>query len=99
MKTKKSLLVKLIKREEEYLDSCEVGTEEYNESLERLTKLQEQLDAQKDQKSKIVVEGVKVAGGIVLPVIGWVVITAFEREDTLTTSLKKTVDCFLPRKL
>lgn len=99
MKTKKSLLVKLIKREEEHFDSCEVGTEEYNESLERLTKLQEQLDAQKDQKSKLVVEGVKVAGGIVLPVIGWVVITAFEREDTLTTSLKKTVDCFLPRKL
>lgn len=99
MKTKKSLLVKLIEREEEHCDSCEVGSEEYNESLARLAKLQEQLDAQKDQKGKLVVEGVKVAGGIVLPVIGWVVITAFEREDTLTTSLKKTVDCFLPKRL
>lgn len=99
VKTKKSLLVKLIEREEAYLDSCTVGSDEYNESLERLTKLKEQLDAQIDQKGRLVLEGVKVAGGIVLPVIGWVVITAFEREDTLTTSLKKTVDCFLPRRL
>lgn len=99
MKNKKSLLVKLIEREEEHFDSCDVGSEEYNASLARLTKLREQLDAQKDQKGKLVLEGVKVAGGIVLPVIGWVVITAFEREDTLTSSLKKTVDCFLPRRL
>ena len=99
MKNKKALLVKLIEREEEYCDSCEIGSEEYVKSLERLTKLREQLDAQRDQKGRLVVEGVKVAGGIVLPVIGWVVITAFEREDTLTTSLKKTVDCFLPKRL
>ena len=58
MKNKKSLLMKLIEREEEHCDSCEIGSEEYVKSLERLTKLKEQLDAQRDQKGRLVVEGV-----------------------------------------
>lgn len=96
---KNEMLQELIQREREYCEKCEIGTKEYVESLERLMKLEEQFEAQKDQKSKTVIEGIKVGSGIALPIFGWVVITAFEKGDTITSALKKTVDCFIPRRL
>lgn len=99
MKKKLTLLDELIKREREYCEKCEVGSDEYNKSMDRLAKLEEQRHAQKEGTGKLVVEGVKVVSGVVLPVFGWVVITAFEKDDTLTSALKKTIDCFIPRKL
>lgn len=99
MKKKKVLLEELIERERKYCDQCEDGSDEYVKSTDRLVKLQEQLNAQKEGTGKLVVEGIKVVSGVVLPVFGWVVITAFEKEDTLTSALKKTIDCFIPRRL
>lgn len=96
---KESMLQKMIEREREYCETCDVGTKEYVESLERLMKLEEQLGTHKDQKSKLIVESVKVASGIALPVFGWVVITAFEKGDTITSALKRTIDCFIPRRM
>lgn len=99
MKKKLTLLDELIQRERKYCDECAVGSDEYNKSMDRLAKLEEQRHAQKEGTGKLVVEGVKVVSGVVLPVFGWVVITAFEKEDTLTSALKKTIDCFIPRRL
>lgn len=96
---KDEMLQELIRREREFCENCEIGSKEYVESLERLMKLEEQLTSEKDQKGKLIVEGIKVGSGIVLPVFGWVVITAFEKGDTITSALKKTVDCFIPRRL
>jgi len=95
---KKKRLLEMIEREREYYNSCPVGTEEYNASQERLKGLEKQLAELGDQASRTVIEGVKVAGGIALPIFGWVVITAFEKNDSLSTSLKKTIDCFIPSK-
>lgn len=95
---KKKRLLKMIEREREFYDQCTVGTEEYNASQERLKGLEKQLAELGDQTSRTVIEGVKVAGSIALPVFGWVVITAFEKNDSFSTSLKKTIDCFIPSK-
>lgn len=99
MEKKKSVLLELIERERKYCESCEIGSKEYVDSCERLMKLEEQLEAQKDRKSRTRIEWTKVSSGIALPVFGWVVITAFEKDDTITTALKKTIDCFIPRRV
>ena len=98
MKKDKSVVLKLIEREREYCDTLTVGSDEYVESCKRLMELEKQLENLKDQKNRTVIEGVKVAGGIVLPVFGWIVITAFEKDDSITSSLKRTIDCFIPRR-
>ena len=95
---KRNLVLEQIEREKEYCDKCEIGSPEYVSSLERLMKLEEQLEAQKEGKGKMILEGIKVGSGIVLPIFGWVVITAFEKEDSITTALRKTIDCFIPRR-
>lgn len=95
---KKKRLLEMIKREREYYDSQPVGSDEYNKSQERLKGLEKQLAELDDQTGRSVIEGIRVAGGIVLPVFGWVVITAFEKNDSFSTSLKKTIDCFIPSK-
>lgn len=89
----------LIKKEREYFDTQDVGSDEYVKSQKRLMELEKQLAERTDGVGKTVIEGVKVASGVVLPIFGWVVITAFEKNDSLTTSLKKTIDCFLPKRL
>ena len=95
---KKITLLKEIDREREFCENCEIGSPEYVSSLERLMKLEEQLETQKDHKGKLIIEGIKVGSGIVLPIFGWVVITAFEKDDSITTALRKTIDCFIPRR-
>ena len=89
----------MIERELEYYEKCAVGSEEYNTSQERLKGLEKQLAELDDQTGRTVIEGVKVGGGIALPIFGWIVITAFEKNDSLSSSLKKTIDCFIPKRL
>ena len=98
MNKKQTVLLELIEREREFCEKQTVGSDEYVASSERLMKLEEQLEAQKTQKGRTIIEAIKVGGGIVLPVFGWVVITAFEKDDSITTSLRKTIDCFIPRR-
>ena len=94
----KKRLNELVKIERDHFDTLTVGSPEYAESQERLMNLEKQITAFDEGVGKTVIEGVKVVGGIVLPVFGWVVVTAFEKNDSLTSSLKKTVDCFLPKR-
>ena len=101
----KTLLREQIERESEHLSKLEVGTEEYCKSQDRLNILEDKMtdlvkfdDTKKDRTIKNVIEGVKTAGGIVLPVIGLVAITAFEKNDSFTTSLRGFVNCFIPKK-
>lgn len=57
-------------------------------------------DTKKDRIVKNTLEGVKIVGtGIIMPCIGYVVVTAFEKDDSFTSSLKRIVDCFIPKKL
>lgn len=57
-------------------------------------------DAKHDRKVKNTLEGVRVVGcGIVLPLVGYVVVTAFEKDDSFTSALKGVVNCFIPKKM
>ena len=94
----KKVLNELIDVEREYFRTLQVGTPEYAESQERLMDLENQAFEHKESVGKTVLEGAKVATGVLLPVFGWVVITAFEKNDSITSSLKKTIDCFLPKR-
>ena len=62
-------------------------------------KTQELAERKKDQRTKNIIEGVKVGSGIVLPLIGYVVVVAFEKDDSFTSALKGVVNCFIPKKL
>lgn len=94
----KKRLMELIKIEREHFDTLTVGSPEYAEAQERLMNLEKQVSACDESVGKTVLEGVKVAGGIALPIFGWVVVTAFEKNDSFSSSLKKTIDCFLPKR-
>lgn len=60
----------------------------------------EMAETKKDRIVKNTLEGIKIiGGGIIMPCIGYVVVTAFEKDDSFTTSLKKVVDCFIPKKM
>ena len=60
----------------------------------------EMAENKKDRRVKNTLEGVKIiGGGIIMPCIGYVVVTAFEKDDSFTSALKKVVDCFIPKKL
>lgn len=100
----RALLEEQIEREREYLSHCLPGSDEYDASTKRLNILEDKLaDLEKhesDKKSKLVgniLEGVKVAGGIALPIIGFVVVTAFEKDDSFSSSLKGVINCFIPK--
>lgn len=73
------------------LEKAEAENERRNRELK---------DAKKDRIVKNTLEGVKIVGtGIIMPCIGYVVVTAFEKDDSFTSSLKRVVDCFIPKKL
>lgn len=60
----------------------------------------EMAENKKDRRVKNTLEGVKIiGGGIIMPCIGYVVVTAFEKDDSFTSALKKVVDCFIPKKM
>ena len=61
-------------------------------------KNRELADTKKDRRAKNTIEVLKFVGtGIVMPCIGFVVVTAFEKDDSFTSSLKRTIDCFVPK--
>lgn len=102
----KQIVEDMISRETEFFEKQEPGTDEYNESQERLSKLQDKLAElekndikSKEEFKKFVLETVKVVGaGILLPVFGLVVITAQERDITYTSALRNLLGCFIPGK-
>ena len=91
-------LVSQIEREREYLASLEVGSDEYVKSQERLMKMEQMLEERKDRIAKNVLDGVKTASGIALPLIGLVWITAAEKEITFVGALREYTKYFLPKK-
>ena len=101
------MILELIERERLYLNSCEVGTDEYNASLQRITTLEERLadleKFKKDQTDRIVknfIEAGKfIIGGVVVPVIGLVCITASEKDISFTGALKEYTRLFIPKKM
>lgn len=63
-------------------------------------KNREAANEKKDRIVKNTLEGIKiVGGGILMPAIGYVVVTAFEKDDSFTSSLKRVVDCFIPKRM
>ena len=114
----KTVLYGMIDRERDYLETQEVGTEEYNSSLQRLKGLNEQLkeieqfetefeakeketkEVKKDRFTKNAIEiGKFVLGGVVVPVVGLVCITATEKDCTFTGALKEYTRLFIPKKM
>ena len=67
--------------------------------IEQERKEREMKETKRDRITKNSIEVVKVGGSIVLPLIGYVVVTAFEREETFTSALKGVINCFIPKKL
>lgn len=70
-----------------------------NSETSAVQKEKELAERKKDQLTKNIIEGVKVGSGIVLPLIGYVVVVAFEKDDSFTSALKGVVNCFIPKKL
>ena len=70
--------------------------EKFETETER--KKEELVENKKDHRNKNAIEVVKVVGtGIVMPLVGFVVVTAFEKDDSFTSALKRTVDAFIPK--
>lgn len=60
----------------------------------------ELVETKKDHRNKDIIEAVKVVGtGIVMPAIGLVFITKFEKDETFTSSLKRILDAFTPKRM
>lgn len=67
---------------------------------DNVRKEREMADCKKDRFAKNTIEVVKIVGtGIIMPCIGFVVVTAFEKDDSFTSSLKRVVEAFVPKKL
>ena len=61
-------------------------------------KQQEMSENKKSRFTGLVLEGVKTVGGIVLPLIGLVCITATEKDTTFTGALRDYTKLFIPKK-
>lgn len=99
----KEVTLEAIEREREFLNSCEVGTDEYNESQERLNKLnsklieleQVEIDS-KDRFVKYVIEIVKIVAGVGVPFACFIMATAQEREITYTGAARMLLGSLMP---
>ena len=81
----------VLRKELSDLEKSEAENERRNREL---------ADSKKDRIVKNTLEGIKIVGtGIIMPCIGYVVVTAFEKDDTFTSSLKRVIDCFVPRRM
>lgn len=84
---------RLIKLRKEFADLDKV-------EADNVRKEREMADCKKDRFAKNTIEVVKIVGtGIIMPCIGFVVVTAFEKDDSFTSSLKRVVEAFVPKKL
>lgn len=101
------MLLELIEKERNYLYDHEIGTEEYNDSLKRLTMLEEKLaDLEKFKKEhnnnivkNIIDVGKFIVGGVIVPAVGLVCITASEKDIAFTGALKEYTRLFIPKKM
>ena len=101
------MLLELIEKERSFLDDHEIGTEEYSKSLNRLTMLEEKLadleKFKKEQNDKIVKNiidiGKFIVGGVIVPAVGLVCITASEKDIAFTGALKEYTRLFIPKKM
>ena len=66
--------------------------------LESADKKKQIAEDRKDRRTKNIIEVVKTASGILMPVVGLVGIMAFEKEQTFTSALRDYVKYFLPKK-
>lgn len=97
---KKNHLKVAYERENTYLAEQEVGSEEYKASLSRLMAIREAMNNPDNTKWVVetTIEGVKVASGVILPLIGLVWITATEKDITFTGALREYTKYFFPKK-
>lgn len=102
----KTLLLKEINREFEYLNSKEVGSEEYNKSLERFNGLVDRLaeiekseDEQQDRRKTKIIDIVKFAVGGVISITMAVYILKFEQTGSITTALRSLVTNTATKKM
>lgn len=99
----KEFVMEAIERERDYLQMCEVGDEEYNESQERLIELskklieleQIELDS-KDRFVKYIIEVVKIIAGVGVPFACFIMATAQEREITYTGAARMLLGSLMP---
>ena len=94
----KTLLLKEINREFEYLNEKEVGSEEYNKSLERFNGLVDRLaeiekaeDEQEDRRKNKFIDIIKFAVSGVISIAMAVFILRFEQTGSITTALRSLV--------
>ena len=66
-----------------------------SEAVDKERLLQEE---KKDKRNKNIIEGVKIACGVIVPVVGLIGITAQEKEITFCGALKDYVRLFIPKK-
>lgn len=103
-------LTELIEREKAFLSEQEVGTDEYVASLNRLTKLEQQLveiqkhkDTVSEGKKNRILGAIGAVAKVAIvdigiPVVGLIAITAAEKEITFTGALRDYTKLFLPKK-
>lgn len=102
----KTLLLKEINREFEYLNGKEVGSEEYNKSLERFNGLVDRLaeiekseDEQQDRRKTKIIDIVKFAVSGVISITMAVYILKFEQTGSITTALRSLVTNTATKKM
>ena len=66
--------------------------------LESADKQKQMDEERKDRRTRNIIEIVKTASGIAMPIVGLVGIMAFEKEQTFTSALRDYVKYFLPKK-
>lgn len=100
----------LIERQRGYIDTLDNGTDEYVSAVKLLMDLEKELSeiekneaemvqAQKSRHVGAILEAVKIATNVGLPLIGYVVIVAAEKDITFTGALRDVTKCFLPKKI
>jgi hypothetical protein len=95
----KTLTNECIEREREYLMTKDVGSEEYNASLERLVRLQDKLTDQEDRLVKNVLDASKfVVGSVVVPVAMTLLVLKFEETGSITTAMRSWITNNVPKK-
>lgn len=94
----KTLLLKEIDREFNYLNKQEVGSDEYNESLNRFNTLVDKLaeiekaeDEQEDRRKNKIIDIVKFVVSGVISIAMAVYILKFEQTGSITTALRSLV--------
>lgn len=100
----------LIERERRHIEKLSIGTDEYVDTMKRIVDLEKALSeiekngaeieqAQKSRQTGVILEAVKIATNVALPLIGYVAIVAAEKDITFTGALRDVTKCFLPKKI